>query len=68
MKPIFFTKMEGSGNDFLLLNNHNGLISETAPGPALPEFVKRLTDRRLGAGSDGVLLLEQSKDFPFRMK
>lgn len=68
MKPIFFTKMEGSGNDFLLLDNHNGLISETAPGPALPEFVKRLTDRRLGAGSDGVLLLEQSKDFPFRMK
>ncbi|MCK4673582.1 diaminopimelate epimerase [candidate division WOR-3 bacterium] len=68
MKPIFFTKMEGSGNDFLLLDNHNGLISETVPGPALPELVKRMTDRRLGAGSDGVLLLEQAKDFPFSMK
>lgn len=68
MKPIFFTKMEGSGNDFLLINNHNGLINETVPSVDMPELVRKLANRHLGVGSDGVLFVEQSKDFPFSMK
>lgn len=68
MKPIFFTKMEGSGNDFLIINNHTGILDEIVPSADLPEFVKRLAHRHLGVGSDGVLLVEQSKDYPFSMK
>ncbi|KPK69414.1 hypothetical protein AMJ87_10530 [candidate division WOR_3 bacterium SM23_60] len=68
MKPIFFTKMEGSGNDVLIINNHSGVISEAVPGTDVPVFVRKLADRHLGAGSDGVIFVEQSKDYPFSMK
>jgi diaminopimelate epimerase len=68
MKPIFFTKMEGSGNDFLLINNHNGLLNEFVHDAVRPELVKKMANRHLGAGSDGILFLESAKDFPFAMK
>ncbi len=68
MKPIFFTKMEGSGNDVLIINNHSGIINETVPSADVPEFVRKFADRHLGAGSDGVIFVEQSKDYPFGMK
>jgi diaminopimelate epimerase len=68
MKPIFVVKMEGTGNDFLLLNNYNGLITEALQDIELPELIRRMSDRHLGAGSDGVLIVEASKDFPFSMK
>lgn len=68
MKPIFFTKMEGSGNDFVILNNHTGLLSETVPSSEITSLVQKLADRHLGAGSDGILIIEGSKDFPFEMK
>jgi len=68
MKPIFFTKMEGSGNDFLIIDNYNGLINETLTAPEIPGLVKKIANRNLGAGADGVLFVEQSKDFAFGMK
>lgn len=68
MKPIFFTKMEGSGNDFVILNNHSGLLSEFVPHQEIPNLVKKLSDRHLGPGSDGILVVEPSQDFPFEMK
>jgi len=68
MKPIFFTKMEGSGNDFVILNNHTGLLSEFIPSSEITGLVQKLSDRNLGAGADGVLIVEGSKDFPFEMK
>ncbi len=68
MKPIFFTKMQGSGNDFLLINNYNGLLNDIVQNDNQPELVKKMANRHLGVGSDGVLFLEQSKDFPFGMK
>jgi diaminopimelate epimerase len=68
MKPIFFTKMEGAGNDFLVLDNHNGYISEMVPGNSFQEFIRVLSHRHLGAGSDGVIFVEESRDFPFAMR
>ncbi len=68
MKPIFFTKMEGSGNDFLLIDNHNGLINEFLHTTEVPELVRKISDRHLGVGSDGVIFLEQSVEFPFNMR
>jgi len=68
MKPIFFVKIEGTGNDFLLVNNVNGLVNEVISGETLPDLVKKMSDRHLGAGSDGVIVLDTSKDFPFEMK
>jgi len=68
VKPIFFTKMEGTGNDFLIIDNRNGLVNESIDGEDLPGFIKKIAHRKLGAGSDGVILVEESKDFPFSMR
>lgn len=67
MKPIFFTKMQGAGNDFLLVNNHSGLINEIIVRADLPDLVRTMCNRHFGAGADGVLFIEQSPDFPFGM-
>ena len=46
-----FTKMNGAGNDFVLLDNRAGKMSLTR------EQVVRLCDRHRGIGADGVLIL-----------
>ena len=68
MKPIFFTKMEGTGNNFLIIDNRNGYLTVNITDQSIPEFVKVLADSQLGAGSDGVVLLEQSAEYPFEMR
>ncbi len=58
-----FTKMNGAGNDFVLLDNRGGEISLTS------EQIARLCDRHRGVGADGVLLLEKPADgADFRMR
>ena len=56
MKILEFTKMEGSGNDFILLKPLAGL-----PVSQLKKIVPRLCDRKYGIGADGVLVLVRSK-------
>ncbi len=68
MRPIFFTKMEGSGNDFLIVNNINGVLDDIVQDSNRPELVKKMTNRHLGAGSDGMLFMEQTKDLPFSIR
>jgi diaminopimelate epimerase len=51
---VEFTKMNGAGNDFVLLDNRAGRIRLT------PAQVARLCDRHRGVGADGVLLLVRS--------
>lgn len=50
-----FVKMNGAGNDFILLDNRAGTIS------LAPEQVVRLCDRHRGIGADGVMLLIPSR-------
>jgi diaminopimelate epimerase len=58
-----FTKMNGAGNDFVLLDNRAGNLQLTR------EQVARLCDRHRGIGADGVLLLERSTNgATFRMR
>jgi diaminopimelate epimerase len=49
-----FTKMNGAGNDFVLIDNRAQKITLT------PEQVKRLCDRHRGVGADGLFLLVPS--------
>lgn len=58
-----FTKMDGAGNDFILVDNRAGEIDlERAQ-------IARLCDRHRGIGADGVLLLENPADHAdFRMR
>jgi diaminopimelate epimerase len=48
---ILFYKYEGSGNDFIMINNLKGDISLT------PEYITSICDRNFGIGADGVILL-----------
>src|SRR5690606_36169622 len=50
-----FTKMNGAGNDFVLIDNRAGKISLTT------EQIIRLCDRHRGVGADGVMLLIPSR-------
>jgi diaminopimelate epimerase len=58
-----FTKMNGAGNDFVMLDNRAGDIQLSA------EQVVRICDRHRGVGADGILLLEKARNgADFRMR
>ncbi|MGB2817951.1 MAG: diaminopimelate epimerase [Burkholderiaceae bacterium] len=60
-----FTKMQGAGNDFVMLNG----IAQ--PVSLAPEQIRRLADRRFGIGADQVLVVESPRnrdaDFHYRI-
>ena len=60
-----FTKMQGAGNDFVVLDATHGRIELT------PEQLRRLGDRRFGVGADQILAVERSStpgvDFRYRI-
>src|SRR5699024_11573572 len=51
--PISFTKMQGTGNDFVVINNLERLFSKEE----LVQLAPQLCDRKFGIGSDGLLAL-----------
>ncbi|NOZ82979.1 MAG: diaminopimelate epimerase [Euryarchaeota archaeon] len=57
-------KYHGTGNDFVLVENLSLSIEEESK----PELARRLCNRRLGVGADGMLLVEPSEraDIKFR--
>src|SRR5437879_1653776 len=58
-----FTKMNGAGNDFVLIDNRGGGVHLNRGQ------ITRLCDRHRGIGADGVLLLEKaSNHVDFRMR
>ena len=58
---VTFYKYQGAGNDFLIVDNRDGSLRLS------PEQVARLCDRRYGVGADGLMLLETSDSYDFRM-
>ena len=56
MHKLSFTKMNGAGNDFVMLDNRSGELTLDTPA------IARLCDRHRGVGADGVLLVERSDD------
>lgn len=56
MHKLPFVKMNGAGNDFVLLDNRAGDLA--LDGPA----IARLCDRHRGVGADGVLVVERPQN------
>lgn len=63
---LSFTKMQGLGNDFIVLDCRDGAC--TVPEASWPSASIRLCDRRFGIGADQVLLIENSSQADFRMR
>jgi diaminopimelate epimerase len=60
---IAFSKYQGAGNDFVLMD-----FSRSVPPDDLSEFARRLCHRQLGIGADGLLLLLPSSVADYRMR
>lgn len=61
MDPIPFHKMNGCGNDFIVIDNRNGpLVSDPA------DFARRVCRRKLSVGADGLILIEDSDRLDFQ--
>ncbi|MBC7695427.1 MAG: diaminopimelate epimerase [Burkholderiales bacterium] len=54
-------KYQGTGNDFVLIDNREKIISLTQ------DQIKWLCDRRFGIGADGLMLLELERGVDFKM-
>lgn len=63
-KGIPFSKLNGSGNDFLLIDNRGGILR----GIDLPKFVGKVCDRSRSIGADGVIFIETSRRADFRWR
>ena len=60
---IHFYKYQGTGNDFVILDNRNGDYDALTN-----EQVAFLCDRRFGVGGDGLMLLQNHSSYDFQMK
>ena len=61
MEPIEFWKMNGSGNDFILIDNRKGQIRDEEMG----RLVERACRRRESVGADGVIFVTESEKYDF---
>ena len=59
---IEFTKMHGLGNDYLFID------AAAYPVEDPPALAVAMSDRHLGAGADGIILVLPGQNHPFRMR
>ena len=64
MTPLRFYKLQGAGNDFVLLDT----LAQPLPECDFASLARRLCDRRFGVGADGLLVVEPSQVADFCMR
>lgn len=62
--PIAFWKMNGAGNDFIVIDHRKPLI----PVEQMAEFARLVCRRKFSVGADGLFLLEPSQVADFRWR
>ena len=62
-QKIPFMKLSGAGNDFVIIDNRKGVVQYENT-----DFVEKVCQRRMSAGADGVLLVENTDKADFRMR
>ena len=60
--PVPFTKMSGTGNDFIIIDHRKQLLDQDE----FSSFAKAVCRRKFSAGADGLILIEDSDDADFR--
>ncbi|MBI2884297.1 MAG: diaminopimelate epimerase [Candidatus Methylomirabilis oxyfera] len=63
MDKLCFSKMSGSGNDFIVVDNRDGRLDME---PRI--LAERICRRRVSVGADGLILIEPSSVADFRMR
>lgn len=61
MKPIPFSKLSGSGNDFIVIDNRRHIMQEDG----LSRFIAKVCQRRMSVGADGLILVEDADGVDF---
>ena len=56
--------MNGSGNDFIVIDNRLGVVS----GDELPDLITGVCRRRLSVGADGLILIENDPEADFKWR
>ena len=57
-----FTKMEGIGNDYIYIDNRDHFFDYD------PVFITKISDRHMGIGANGLIALENSDKYDFKMR
>jgi diaminopimelate epimerase len=64
MNPIPFSKMSGSGNDFIVIDNRNQCVDDID----MSQFITSVCRRKMSVGADGLILIEPSDKADFRWR
>ncbi|MFW5636115.1 MAG: diaminopimelate epimerase [Thermodesulfobacteriota bacterium] len=64
MDKIPFSKMSGSGNDFIIIDNREGIVDEDL----LKELIVKVCARGMSVGADGLILIERSEWANFKWR
>ncbi len=59
--PIIFEKMSGTGNDFVIIDNRNDIITPEEQ----PDLARKICRRMFSVGADGLIFMQDSKDTDF---
>ncbi len=59
---IHFFKYQGAGNDFIMVDNRDNKTDHHHPN-----LIAKLCDRRFGIGGDGIMFLELTEGYDFKM-
>lgn len=58
MSELQFTKMQGAGNDFIMIDNRNGIVNDNDK----VALVQKISPRATAVGADGVVFLENDPE------